>query len=388
MGGGVSGLAIAILTHSTNSRGGVVHALELGEALTDLGHQAVVHAPGDRNARFFREARCQTLIIKAAPAGANLAETVALRSADYVRHFEQPCARRFDVFHAQDGISGNALATLAARGAIPGFARTVHHLDAFADTRLAALQTRSIETARALLTVSATVRDQLAAGYGHRATIVGNGVDRARFSPACDGSEPALRAKLGLGAGPIILAVGGIERRKNSLNLLDAFVALRESHPGAQLVIAGGASLLDHSEFQSTFHLRLAASGLPPRAVILSGPLPQEEFPGLYRLADVLAFPSVQEGFGLAVLEAMASGVPVAVSHIAPFTEYLGAEDAAWCDPADPDSIVEALARAIEPGTRRDLVARGAIIAARHSWRAVAAAHLPIYESLSEAVDA
>ena len=149
MGGGVSGLIIAILTHSTNPRGGVVHALELGEALTQMGHHVVVHAPGDRDARFFRDARCETQVVEAAPAGADLAETVVLRAADYVRHFERPSTLRFDVFHAQDGISGNALATLAARGSFPSFARTVHHLDIFADTRLAALQTRSIGAARA-----------------------------------------------------------------------------------------------------------------------------------------------------------------------------------------------------------------------------------------------
>lgn len=116
--------------------------------------------------------------------------------------------------------------------------------------------------------------------------------------------------------------------------------------------------------------------------------MPQAEFPGLYRLADVLAFPSIQEGFGLAVLEAMASGVPVAVSRIAPFTEYLGIDDAEWCNPADPRSIMQALARALDPAVRPGLVTHGARIAARNSWRAVAVAHLPIYECLSEVVNA
>ncbi len=69
--------------------------------------------------------------------------------------------------------------------------------------------------------------------------------------------------------------------------------------------------------------------------MIATGPLPQALMPALYRAADALVFPSVKEGFGLVVLEAMASGVPVVTSRIAPFTEYLGDDDAAWCDPHD-----------------------------------------------------
>ncbi|MGL1213324.1 glycosyltransferase, partial [Vibrio parahaemolyticus] len=88
-----------------------------------------------------------------------------------------------------------------------------------------------------------------------------------------------------------------------------------------QLVIAGGASLLDHSDYQQRFDAALAALAVPadgPAPVIRTGPLAQPDMPALYRLADALAFWSLREGFGLAVLEAMASGVPAVVSRIAP----------------------------------------------------------------------
>ncbi|MFG1399403.1 MSMEG_0565 family glycosyltransferase [Roseixanthobacter pseudopolyaromaticivorans] len=375
-------LRIAILAHSTNPRGGVVHALELGDALARLGHQVVVHAPDAKGAGFFRTSLCGTLSVPASPVGADMTNMVRIRIADYVRHFEDPAHRAFDVFHAQDGISGNALATLKERGLIRAFARTVHHVDAFADRALMELQTRAMAHADRLLVVSRTWQEELSAWLGKRADIVGNGVDTRRFSATPDGREDALRARLGLGAGPVFLAVGGIEGRKNSVRLLEAFARVQNRRPTAQLVIAGGASLLDHHTVQQAFDLALARLTLPDGAVIRTGPLAQEDMPALYRLADTLAFPSLKEGFGLVVLEAMASGVPVATARIAPFTEYLGAEDVAWCDPLDVASIAAALDATLDAATRARLVANGARIAARHDWDSTAQAHLSTYARL------
>ena len=71
--------------------------------------------------------------------------------------------------------------------------------------------------------------------------------------------------------------------------------------------------------------------------------------PALYRAADALVFPSVKEGFGLVVLEAMASGIPVVTSRIAPFTEYLGDDDVFWCEPDDVESIAAAMTASLDP---------------------------------------
>ncbi|MFG1422378.1 MSMEG_0565 family glycosyltransferase [Roseixanthobacter liquoris] len=381
-------LRIAILAHSTNPRGGVVHALELGDALARLGHQVVVHAPDAKGAGFFRPALCGTLSVPASPVGADMTDMVRIRVADYVRHFEEPAHRAFDVFHAQDGISGNALASLKERGLIRAFARTVHHVDTFADRALMALQTRAMVHADRLLVVSRTWQDNLHGKLGRRAAIVGNGVDTTRFSPLPDGREEALRARIRLGAGPVFLAVGGIEGRKNSVRLLEAFARVHARHPAAQLLIAGGASLLDHHTVQQAFDLALALLALPDGAVIRTGPLAQEDMPALYRIADTLAFPSLKEGFGLVVLEAMASGVPVATAHIAPFTEYLGTEDVAWCDPLDVASIAAALEATLDAATRARLIANGARIAARHDWASTAQAHLSTYAQLLEGAEA
>ena len=382
-------LRIAILAHSTNPRGGVVHALELGDALCRIGHEATVHAPDPSGAGFFRPTRCATVSVAASPVGRDVTAMVETRVADYLRHFEIARHRQFDVWHGQDGISGNALATLKERGLIRSFARTVHHVDGFADPRLSALQTRAIASADRLFVVSRLWQDRLGREFGHVPHLVGNGVDTERFSPQPDETDAGLRLLVPLPAGArTFVAIGGVEKRKNTIAILEAFRIVHGRHPATRLVIAGGASLLDHDAYQAEFAAALAASGLPQGAVVRTGPLPQALIPALYRAADALVFPSVKEGFGLVVLEAMASGVPVVTSRIAPFTEYLEDGDVAWCDPDDAASIAHAMMAALDAPRRDVLIARGFAIAARHDWSRVAHAHLPTYEALAEAAHA
>ena len=133
-------------------------------------------------------------------------------------------------------------------------------------------------------------------------------------------------------------------------------------------MIVGGASILDHDAFQMRFAGTLAQSSLPGDAVMRTGPLPQALMPALYRAATSLVFPSTKEGFGLVVLEAMASGVPVVTSRMAPFTEYLGDDDVLWCDPFDTASIAAAMAQSLDAARRERLIQRGLQIAARHDW--------------------
>ena len=373
---------IAMLTHSTNPRGGVVHALMVAETLTSLGEEVIVHAPDETGRGFFRPATCGTVSVPAISVHGGTHALVEQRIADYLAHFEKAANRRFDVWHAHDGISGNALATLKKRGLIDGYAMTVHHIDNFEDDRLNVLQARAMREADSLFVVSRRWQDTLQQKYGRDATIVGNGVDRRRFRPVTDGRENVLQSDLGLGAGPIVLAVGGIERRKNTIRMLQAFAQFRKLYPAAQLVIAGGVSLLDHSRYQVAFHGVLAEAGLPPSAVIFAGAIPEDDMPALYRVADLLVFASIEEGFGLVVIEAMASGTPAVVSKIPPFTDYLGEYEAVWCDPLRSGSIADAMVMALTKPLRGRLIARGFDVALRHDWMNTAKAHRPVYQSL------
>jgi glycosyltransferase-like protein len=207
-------------------------------------------------------------------------------------------------------------------------------------------------------------------------------VDTARFGPRRDERDAALRTRLGLGNGPVVLAVGGVESRKNTLRTLEAFILFRNRHPDAQLVVAGGASLLDHSTYRQQFDSAVRRSGLATGhggTLILIDKVDDAAMPALFRCADVLAFPSLREGFGLVALEAMASGTPVVVSRIPPFTEFLGSDSCVWVDPADPASIADGLAFATVPENAACLRSAGLALAQNFSWAASASTHLGHY---------
>lgn len=371
-------LRVALLTHSLNPRGGVIHVLELGRALAGLGHRVTIVAPASPGQQPFRESPCELSIAPLAAAGGGLHDSVCARIEALRTHLETLLAAcRFDVLHAHDGIGANALADLRARGLVPGYLRTVHHVDRFADPRVQQLEERSIRHASGVLCVSELWRTRLRAEFGIAAARVTNGVDLVRFAPERSPHDARLAARLGLHARPVVLSVGGIEARKNSAALLQAFVLLRNRLPQAQLVIAGGASLLDHGGEERRFAATAAAAGLtigPGADIVPTGVLADADMPSLYRIADVLAMPSLIEGFGLAALEARACGVPAVVSAIEPFTEHFGERDVHWCDPRRPDSIAQALLAAAA-----DTARERPEVCLRFDWQASARRHVELY---------
>ncbi len=378
-------MRIAILTSSTEPRGTGVHALALGEALCALGHEAVVHAPDPTGRGFFRDARCPVISVAAKPTRGSAAAMVGARIADYLAHFSTPAACDFDVFHAQCSIGGNALATLTRRRLVSGFARTVHRIDTFADPQLARWQDRAIVDAGRLLCVSRTWAATLAAEYDAQAEVVGSGVDAGFYGPEPGPGDEALRRRLGLGVGPVFLSVGGFAARKNTRAIIAAFAALHRRFPTAQLVVAGQASILEPAGYEALCHAALEDAGLPVgpnRPVVRTGPIAQADMPALYRLCSTLVSPSVTEGYGLCVLEAMACGIPAIVSARPPFTEYLAPGEALSVNPEDIEALAAAMRASLEPERRARLREAGGDVARAHAWAACAARHLPTYAAL------
>jgi glycosyltransferase involved in cell wall biosynthesis len=225
--------------------------------------------------------------------------------------------------------------------------------------------------------------------HGIAAVQVNNGVDTQRYSPTPQASDETLRQSLGLTrGGPIFLAVGGIEARKNTLRIFAAFRQVLQKRPDAQLLIVGGASLLNHDEYRQRFNAAVAESGLqdgPGQSLIITGPLPDADMPGLFRLADALVFPSLTEGFGLVMLEAIISGTPAIVSLRPPFTDYLQYQDCIWTDPEDSAAISIAMNAAIDDFPKDSLPKIAQRLSEEFSWAQSANTHLEIYRSFINA---
>lgn len=146
------------------------------------------------------------------------------------------------------------------------------------------------------------------------------GVD-SRFVPTRDKS--AIRQELGLPMDcPILLYIGGIDPRKNILFLLDAFKQVLREIPQAKLVLAGNHQ---KDKFLPQITSRISSLSLSDSLIQL-GFFPDEQLPKLYQAADLFLFPSLYEGFGLPVLEAARSGVPVLAGNNSSMPELLGAE--------------------------------------------------------------
>jgi glycosyltransferase involved in cell wall biosynthesis len=146
----------------------------------------------------------------------------------------------------------------------------------------------------------------------------------------------------------------------------------------------GGASLLNHDHCALEFKATLQASGLqsgPEQAVVITGAVPDADMPALFRAADALLMPSLCEGFGLVVLEALASGTPVVASRIAPFTEYLNDGDCTWADPMSVASITRALHQVLDPSHAQRLAREPPEVCRRFSWPATAQRHAALYRA-------
>jgi glycosyltransferase-like protein len=383
-------MRVALFTYATQPRGGVLHALALTEALGDIGHDATLFALDDGRG-FVRPPRCPTVRVPLDVPRGDLLAFVHGSIAAYVDTWNDALPR-YDVYHAHDGISGNALATLTQRGRIPGFVRTVHHLDDFGATELGALHERSIVRASALFVVSALWRERVESRYGRPASVVGNGVDTQRFAPAGSAERARLRAQLGGAAdAPLYVTIGGVEPRKNTHALLEAFARVRRTAPAARLIVAGGASIFEHAAYRRAFTARAAELGLAvgdgtalaTAPITLTGVASDADIVRLLRAAHAFVFPSLVEGFGLVVLEAAACGTPVITSALRPFTDYLAPSDALLVDPSNPDDIAAGMVRALAPAVAARAAERGPAVARRFPWAAVARAHLAAYAAFA-----
>ena len=370
----------ALVTYSVKPRGGVVHTLHLAEALHEAGYPVRVVALGDPAEGFFRPVRAPCTIVPAPPPAPTLEERV-FAHVDALAGGLARLADDYPILHTQDCISARAACRVRG-GAI--VVRTVHHVDDLTSQALIDCQRQAILEPDKVLVVSQEWRRILADDYGIDATVVHNGVDPGRFRSADRLLAATLRTGADAATRPLILTVGGIEPRKGSDTLARAIALLRARDP--VLAVVGGHSFQDYRAYREGVFSLLPGLGLElGRDVVLPGTVTDAELPAWFAAADVFAFPSTKEGWGLVVLEAMSAGLPVVASDLPVFREYLRpGRDALLVPPGDPESLAAALTSVLDdPDLAERLRAAGRAGAARFPWAATAAEHQAIYARLA-----
>ena len=376
---------IAIATYSVKPRGGAVHSVELAEALDAEGADVTLIALGDPAEGFFRPTSMPVHIIEAPPRAETLTERV-FSHIDALTSGLADIGDRFDIVHTQDCISARAGARVRDHGGGFRLFRTVHHIDDFTTPALVECQDAAILEPDRVLVVSEPWRRRLLDDYGVEAAVVTNGVRVERFAASSPPSErDRLRARIGATDRHLFLTVGGIEPRKGSRYLVEALGLLKASTPpgpAIMLAVVGGHSFQDYRAYRDEVLGSLDAHGLRlGDDIVMLGTVSDEELPRWYHAADSFVFPSISEGWGLVVLEALAAGLPVVASDIEVFRSFLTPDvDAVLTEAANSASLAEGMARVRDdPQLARRLRVSGAATAGRYSWSSTARRHLEIY---------
>ncbi len=237
----------------------------------------------------------------------------------------------------------------------------------------------SAERADAVITVSNFARSEIAEllGTSHeRIRVIYNGISPT-FRPCHDeGGMDRVRAKYGI-PGPYLLFVGNIEPRKNLEALVRAFCEAH--HAGGSipfLVIAGYKDWYFESLWEVVRTLRAED------AIIFPGVVDGADLPSLYSGAELFVFPSLAEGFGIPIIEAMACGTPVVASNTTSIPE-IAADAALLVDPMDTDALVAAIQTALsDSDLRQALVEKGLRRAQQFSWERTAFETLDVYRKI------
>ena len=232
----------------------------------------------------------------------------------------------------------------------------------------------AVRRAAGFICPSVATRDALERLYPDsrgRTAVIAHGV-----TPGFLNAEPSdVACRHGV-EGPFVLAVATLEPRKNLARLVEAFASIPAARDGGcKLVLAGARGWSS-----STLDAVVGRHGHLVRPI---GFVSEAELPALYAEATAFAFPSLEEGFGLPVLEAMAAGTAVLTSDRSSLPEVAG-DAALLVDPTDAGAIAAGLERLLaEPGLRDDLALRGRARAATFTWERTAQATLAYLRSVT-----
>jgi glycosyltransferase involved in cell wall biosynthesis len=234
---------------------------------------------------------------------------------------------------------------------------------------------RLARRARRIITVSKFSRQRLLEFTGvdpDRVVVIPNGVS-PQFAPVEPEKVAAVKARLGLPA-RYVLSVGSLEPRKNLSRLLEAWRRLPSVAPDVSLVLVGATSKV----FQTVDFARDVPS------VVFAGYVNDHDLPAVYSGAQMFVYPSLYEGFGLPVLEAMACGTPVVCSSATALPEVVG-DAGILVDPYQPEAIADGIRRLLaDIPLQQRLRQRGLELAGEYTWERTAKATWQVLEAAAE----
>ncbi len=222
--------------------------------------------------------------------------------------------------------------------------------------------------AKKIMTVSEFTKSEIIKYYHvnpERITVAHLGYDKATYTPADQSNciaDNQILLNLGLSGIPYILTIAPLERKKNLPTLIRAFALVKEQYPDLKLVIAGKKRLAKEEI------MREIAQNPYAQDIIHRGWVSQEEKVALLRNAQVFAFPSLYEGFGLPIIEAQSCETPVVASYAASLPE-IGGDGALYHETTSVEDLAQKLIQAIgDEALRNDLIAKGKANITRFSW--------------------
>ena len=238
---------------------------------------------------------------------------------------------------------------------------------------------RSVRRADHILADSQATKIDLIAEWNtpaEKVTVLPCGVNPS-FRPITDPQLlAAIRSRYGLGDGPFVLSVGTLQPRKNYVRLIRAFAPLATRYSDLSLVIGGGKGWRYNEIFEEPDRL-----GIKDR-VIFPGFIADDDLPAVYCSATIFTYPSLYEGFGMPVLEAMACGTPVVTSDRSSLPEVSG-DAGLLVNPLDEKAMTASMERLLaNPSLCQELIIRGRRQASRFSWGRAAEQLLEVYDWL------
>jgi len=365
-------MKVAMLTYSLRPRGGVVHALSLAEAIMDRGVPVTLFSlrrnDDDPGMGFYRDTDVPTTVFEY-----KWHSETRARLESMVEAFLIGLPHDFEIYHAQDCVCDTALQRLAKRGDIaPATIRTVHHIENFPDEYLRKCELRALAGETAKITVSEYWKNRLQEQFDIDSTVIHNGIDLRRFEEIADRKRE-----------PFILFVGGMEARKGLEFAIQTMEILCSRNRDLGLVAVAKPGF-QGVESRAWFEHLMERCGVADRVDLVEN-LDDERLIELYTTASAFFLPTRMEGWGLAIMEAMALHCPVISTPVGGVTELVThGESALLVQPGNLKGFADAIEKLLDDHELKEMLCENAASRVKSfSWDKAAEKTLKFYNEVA-----